>query len=138
MPEALSACLFLPTGKNYFGLCSAPYFKKKTLLFLYPPKMQEASMMVAVRHENVVRCLGICAVPPCIVTEFCPRGSLFNLLQAARGSPEVGAALGWARRLRMVVGMELQCRARCHLPAAAGEPCTLWLLPGNPSGVPYE
>ena len=61
-------------------------------------------MMVAVRHENVVRCLGICAVPPCIVTEFCPRGSLFNLLQAARGSPEVGAALGWARRLRMVGG----------------------------------
>lgn len=59
-------------------------------------------MMVAVRHENVVRCLGICTVPPCIVTEFCARGSLYDILKEARERPECGAKLDWGLRLHMV------------------------------------
>ncbi len=53
------------------------------------------------RHPHVVNFLGICHEPPCIVTEFCARGSLCDLLAAARSDPEVAAQLSWRRRLTM-------------------------------------
>jgi hypothetical protein len=58
--------------------------------------------MASLRHPNVVDFFGICVAPPCAVTEFCARGSLYDLLQEARSSPALQAELTWARRLRMV------------------------------------
>lgn len=60
------------------------------------------------RHPHIVNFLGVCHDPPAIVTEFCERGSLAEVLAVARGDPQAAAELTWARRLTMA----------CH--AAAG------------------
>ena len=42
---------------------------------------------------------GVCTAPPCIVSEYCARGSLTDVLRQARGAPDPATALSWARRL---------------------------------------
>ena len=42
---------------------------------------------------------GVCTAPPCIVSEYCARGSLTEVLRRARAAPDPAAALSWARRL---------------------------------------
>ena len=86
---------------------------------------KEASMMAAMRHPNVVMYLGVCADPPLVVTEYCARGSLCDVLKRARSaainaaaaaSPggngcnvaaaaaaAAAAALDWPRRLAMAL-----------------------------------
>ncbi|GAB4815428.1 hypothetical protein N2152v2_002474, partial [Parachlorella kessleri] len=65
---------------------------------------QEASFMAALRHPNIVSFLGVCRLPPCVITEYCSRGSLADVLRSARGAPGRAAAqLGWARRLSMAI-----------------------------------
>lgn len=84
---------------------------------------KEASMMAAMRHPNVVMYLGVCTDPPLVVTEYCARGSLCDVLKRARSaamnaaaaaSPGNGganaaaaaaaaAALDWPRRLAMAL-----------------------------------
>lgn len=44
----------------------------------------EADILSSLRHPNIVQFIGICAEPPCIVSEYCERGSLCNLLKSAR------------------------------------------------------
>lgn len=34
------------------------------------PKLQEASTLAALRHPNIVSLLGVCPMPPCLVTEY--------------------------------------------------------------------
>ena len=63
----------------------------------YPPPF----VFPSPRHPQVIRFLGICRDPPCIITEFCARGSLCDLLASARSDPEVAAQLTWRRRLAM-------------------------------------
>jgi hypothetical protein len=46
--------------------------------------------------------LGWCAEPPCLMSEYCPRGSLHDTLRQALASPEVAQQFTWAVRLRMV------------------------------------
>ena len=58
--------------------------------------------MCRLRHPNVVSFLGVCKSPPCVVTEYCSRGSLTDVLRAARPAPAAAARLDWARRLNMV------------------------------------
>ena len=58
--------------------------------------------MAALRHPNTLTMLGLCTVPPCLVCEYCPRGSLYDILKEGRGSPQAAAKLDWTRRLRMV------------------------------------
>lgn len=55
------------------------------------------------RHPNVVNFLGICHDPPAILTEYCARGSLTEVLAAGRTDPAAAAQLTWARRLAMAV-----------------------------------
>jgi serine/threonine protein kinase len=64
---------------------------------------QEAVLMASLRHPNVVTFLGACSAPPAIVSEFCARGSLYEILRRGRRSPAEAAALGWARRLSIAV-----------------------------------
>ena len=59
--------------------------------------------MAALRHPNVVMFMGLCLEPPCIVTEFCARGSLYDVLKKARGSPAFAQQLDWSRRLSMAL-----------------------------------
>lgn len=64
---------------------------------------KEASMMAALRHPNVVMYLGVCADPPLVLTEYCARGSLCDVLKRASHSPAAAAALDWPRRLAMAL-----------------------------------
>eukprot|EP00602_Paraphysomonas_sp_CaronLab_P012635 CAMPEP_0185041654 /NCGR_PEP_ID=MMETSP1103-20130426/41239_1 /TAXON_ID=36769 /ORGANISM="Paraphysomonas bandaiensis, Strain Caron Lab Isolate" /LENGTH=523 /DNA_ID=CAMNT_0027581487 /DNA_START=769 /DNA_END=2340 /DNA_ORIENTATION=+ len=45
----------------------------------------EASMLHALQHPNVVTCYGVAVMPPaiCLVTEWCHRGSLYDLLHTS-------------------------------------------------------
>lgn len=42
--------------------------------------MKEAFIMRQLRHPNVLQVLGVCTDPPCIIMEYMPRGSLFQLI----------------------------------------------------------
>ena len=55
-------------------------------------------MMASMRHPNVVMYLGLCMDPPCVVTEYCARGSLNDVLKRARQMPALASQLDWARR----------------------------------------
>ena len=63
--------------------------------------LQEASLMASLQHPNVVHLLGFCISPPCMAVEYCPRGSLYDVLAQARTDPEGAKRLSWIRRLRM-------------------------------------
>jgi serine/threonine protein kinase len=64
---------------------------------------KEAGLMASLRHPNVVLYLGVCLNPPCVVTEYCARGSLNDVLKRARQSPALATQLDWGRRLNMVL-----------------------------------
>ena len=49
--------------------------------------------MAAIRHPNVVLFMGVCLEPACLVTEWCSRGSVFDILVKARKNPNLGAQL---------------------------------------------
>lgn len=51
----------------------------------------------------MIQFLALCKDPPCIVTEYCSRGSLAEVLAAGRSAsdPAAAAQLTWARRLAM-------------------------------------
>ncbi len=59
--------------------------------------------MAALRHPNVVLFMGVCLEPPCVVSEWCARGSLFDVLIKARSTPALAPQLDWARRLNMAL-----------------------------------
>jgi hypothetical protein len=63
---------------------------------------EEADLMFSLRHPNCVQLMGTCLAPPCLVTEYCSRGSLADCLRAARRSSKAAALLSWRRRLAMV------------------------------------
>jgi Protein tyrosine and serine/threonine kinase len=79
--------------------------------------LQEASIMAALRHPNVVMYLGICTEPACVVTEYCARGSLTDVLRRARCSPAHAAPLDWPRRINMALDA---AKVRCMLSGSAG------------------
>ncbi|EFN56509.1 hypothetical protein CHLNCDRAFT_30642 [Chlorella variabilis] len=60
-------------------------------------------MLSRMRHPNIVSFMGLCTLPPCILTEYCERGSLYDVLQAAAKRPERAAALTWRLRLKMAL-----------------------------------
>lgn len=60
-------------------------------------------MMAQMRHPNVVLYLGLCLDPPCVVTEYCARGSLSDVLKRAGNTPAMAAQLDWSRRLNMAL-----------------------------------
>lgn len=64
---------------------------------------KEAGIMASVRHPNVISYLGVCAEPACIVTEYCSKGSLTDVLRRGRISTSHAAALDWSRRLNMAM-----------------------------------
>ena len=65
--------------------------------------MVQVSIMSSLRHPNVVMFMGLCLQPPCIVTEFCARGSLYDVLRKARTSQGFAQQLDWSKRLSMAL-----------------------------------
>jgi serine/threonine protein kinase len=63
--------------------------------------LQEASLMATLQHPNVVHLLGFCISPPCMAVEYCPRGSLDDVLAQGLADSESAKRLTWIRRLRM-------------------------------------
>lgn len=60
---------------------------------------QEMSFSAKLHHEHVVKCIGMCVLPPtiCIVTEFMERGSLFRILTAEMKSLTYALRVSMAR-----------------------------------------
>lgn len=70
--------------------------------------------MASVRHPNVISYLGVCAEPACIVTEYCSKGSLTDVLRRGRASVAHRTALDWPRRLNMAMDAAKVASARHH------------------------
>ena len=108
---------------------------------------EEAGLLASLRHPNVVNFMGVCREPPCIVTEYCGRGSLTMVLTAAKTDPTVAQKMTWPRRLTMVRAVSFsQSLAKpghaCTLQSASAVPlyliallpqswlCRCWMRPG--------
>lgn len=63
----------------------------------------QVMIMSALRHPNVVLFMGVCLEPPCVVSEWCARGSLLDVLTKARNTPQLAPQLDWTRRLNMAL-----------------------------------
>ena len=63
----------------------------------------QVSIMAAIRHPNVVMFMGICLSPVCIVTEFCARGSLSDVIKKAASRAVFAQQLDWPRRTAMAL-----------------------------------
>jgi serine/threonine protein kinase len=64
---------------------------------------KECSLMASLRHPNIVQFMGVCSCPPAMITEFCGKGSLTDVLKAGKASPAKAALLSWQRRLNMAL-----------------------------------
>lgn len=62
----------------------------------------EGSLLASLRHPNIVNFMGVCTFPPAIVTEYCPRGSLTDVLRLAKNNTEFAQYLTWPRRIAML------------------------------------
>lgn len=58
--------------------------------------VSEVALLARLRHPNIVLFFGACTHPMLVVTEFCERGNLFNLLHSE-------VEMSWALRLRLAV-----------------------------------
>ncbi|KAL4451799.1 hypothetical protein ABPG75_007461 [Micractinium tetrahymenae] len=93
--------------------------------------------MASMRHPNVVSFLGICRSPPCILTEYCSNGSLFDVLRAAhlQLDGEEAARLTWKLRLSMVADFNVSKFADSTLAMSGSESSSAhvsnprWLAP---------
>ncbi len=72
----------------------------------------QVSIMAAIRHPNVVMFMGLCLAPVCIVIEFCPRGSLSDVIQRAASDGVFAQQLPWPKRLSMALDA---AKVRSHL-----------------------
>ncbi|KAL4440116.1 hypothetical protein ABPG75_003117 [Micractinium tetrahymenae] len=68
---------------------------------------EEADLMLSLRHPNCCAIMGVVTTPPCLVTEYLHRGSLTDVLRAARADEVAAATLTWPLRLRMVSDFNL-------------------------------
>jgi hypothetical protein len=64
---------------------------------------EEVNIMSSMDHPNVVKFIGVCSMPPCIVTELCGQGSLSDVIKNAASTPAAAAQLPWRRRLAMAI-----------------------------------
>lgn len=64
---------------------------------------KECALMASLRHPNIVQFMGVSTCPPAMITEYCARGSLADVLRAAKGAPAKMQHLTWLRRLNMAL-----------------------------------
>ena len=76
---------------------------------LDPSFIRESNILSGLRHPHIVQFLGVSPTGtrsdprPCIVTEFCARGSLSDVLGKAHTDEATARALTWSRRLKMAL-----------------------------------
>lgn len=63
----------------------------------------QVSIMAAIRHPNVAMLMGLCLSPICVVTEFCARGSLTDVLRKAASDADFAQQLTWRKRVMMAL-----------------------------------
>lgn len=63
--------------------------------------VQEASLMTQIHSPYIVQFLGMTTEPAALVTEYCSRGSLNQVLQAALQSEEYAKDLTWNLRVSL-------------------------------------
>ncbi|KAA6419342.1 MAG: kinase [Trebouxia sp. A1-2] len=63
----------------------------------------QVSIMAAIRHPNVVMFMGLCLNPVCVVTEFCVRGALSDVIEKAASDAAFAQQLPWPKRLSMAL-----------------------------------
>ncbi|KAG7671487.1 hypothetical protein Ndes2526B_g09350 [Nannochloris sp. 'desiccata'] len=64
---------------------------------------EEVKIMSSMDSPHVVKFIGVCSMPPCIVTELCAEGSLSDVIKNAASSPAAASQLTWRRRLAMAI-----------------------------------
>ncbi|KAL4421962.1 hypothetical protein ABPG77_007904, partial [Micractinium sp. CCAP 211/92] len=64
---------------------------------------KECALMASLRHPNVVQFMGVSAMPPAMISEYCGRGSLNDVLKACSNSRSRTAQMTWLRRLNMAL-----------------------------------
>ncbi|KAK9812343.1 hypothetical protein WJX73_004122 [Symbiochloris irregularis] len=64
---------------------------------------REVDILASIRHPNVVLFMGMVLDPPLIVSEWCARGSVYDILSKAAQNPRLAAQLTWHRRLCMAL-----------------------------------
>lgn len=64
---------------------------------------KECQLMAGMRHPNIVQFMGVSAMPPAMVTEYCGKGSLTDVLRGAVANPKQAQMLTWARRLNLAL-----------------------------------
>ncbi|WPT17579.1 Putative serine/threonine-protein kinase drkA [Picochlorum sp. SENEW3] len=64
---------------------------------------REVGLMVNMRHPNVILFMGVCPDPPCVVTEYCAMGSLYDVLIEAKENSAIANSLTWHRRVGMMM-----------------------------------
>ncbi|PRW60943.1 Serine threonine- kinase CTR1 [Chlorella sorokiniana] len=65
---------------------------------------REAELVADVHHPHCLAFMGICLEPPCLVTEYCAQGSLYDALKQAATGGAIYEQLTWARRLSLLWG----------------------------------
>jgi len=68
--------------------------------------LEKAAALANINHPNIVGFEGICLRPPALAFEFCPRGSLYNLLHAGKlgDRPATGTTqLTWLKTLKILL-----------------------------------
>ncbi|GMI05024.1 hypothetical protein TrVE_jg8193 [Triparma verrucosa] len=62
---------------------------------------QEVQLLNSMKHPNVVKCEGICIMPPalCMVTEYCSHGSLYDFIHRDNKC----AGLDWNTKVQMMI-----------------------------------
>ena len=77
-----------------------PSIRHPSLCEKQPTDVQAAIYVIP---PNFVLMMGFYLEPPCIVTEFCPQGSLFDVLKQAKKCPIFAQQLSWCKRIQMAL-----------------------------------
>ncbi len=98
---------------------------------------EEARLLASLRHPAIANFLGFSRMPACLITEYCQRGSLMQVLEAAAKDPASAAELPWQRRLSMASACNCCCAGWLsgRWPAAAA--AAAW-VPGACALPPSE
>lgn len=102
--ETLVAVKYLMQGSHQFDEENQQHSAIKTLSNPRVMSLREECLLLAsLRHPNIVTFMGYCVEPPCLVTEYCTRGSLYDRLAEARGGGAAASQLTWERRLNIAL-----------------------------------
>lgn len=77
------------------------FFQRNPTLFALEA---ETFFLKQLRHQNIISFLGCCLDPPVLVTEYCSKGSIYDLVQRVQLSTTFATKFDWKRRINMAVG----------------------------------